>query len=581
MGSNKLAPTAAETPFTPDMSSSTTPAMSIAPTIDKSAEASDLEKAAEQKSPRRSSDTLQSSSETGTRSIRGIKWLLVCISLYVTAFLYGLDTTIAADVQGPVVEAFGHIEQLSWIGSGFPLGSVAVILLLGNLLNNFNMKWVFVGGVAMFEIGSAVCGAAPNMNALIVGRVLAGAGGSGVYLGALNYFSYLTMPNERGLYITLIGFFWGVGAVLGPIIGGAFAESNATWRWAFYINLVIGAVVAPIFLFYLPPIHPVQGKSIRERLYNLDILGLTLVAASWVMFTVAFSFAGIQWAWSDGRSIALVVVFGVLLIASILQQYFTVFTSKATRAVPGHLLPSRTQMLLVIATGCATATLFVTVYYIPIYFQFVHNDGPIQAAIRLLPYIIIMVTTNVAAGKFLSTIRYYMPIYVLAGVLITVGGSLLVVYLDPSTSQSVIYGLSVIVAVGTGLTIQLGYAVATLTVAASDIGNAISLQNLGQIGGSTVVLVISGQVFQSYAVRNLTAALAGHGLSAAEIISVTAGAQSEVFKTLSPELKVAASGAIVHAMQRSFALVISSGAIMIAAGLGMKREKLFGEVITA
>ncbi|GAB1314569.1 Efflux pump patC [Madurella fahalii] len=580
MALDQLAPAQAEKPLASDMSSATTPAISTAPTMEKTAGEADPEKAGGH-SPRLSSDSLQSSNESGIRTIHGFKWLLICASLYVTAFLYGLDTTIAADVQGPVVEEFGNVEKLAWIGSGFPLGSVAVILFVGSLFNNFNMKWIFISGVVLFEVGSVLCGAAPNMDALIVGRVLAGAGGAGIYLGGLNYFSYLTARKERGLYISLIGFFWGVGAVLGPIIGGSFAESSATWRWAFYINLVIGAAVAPILLFYLPPIHPVEGKTIRERVTSIDLLGFTLVGASWVLFTVAFSVAGVEWEWSDGRSIAVIVVFGALLIASFLQQYFNVFTTAAARAVPGHLLLSRTQLMLLTATASSTATLFVVVYYIPIYFQFVHSDNPIQAAVRLLPFIIVSVVTNVSAGRFLSTIRYYMPLYLFGGILITIGGSLLMVYLDPATSEGVIYGLSVVVAVGSGLTIQLGYAVATLVVGTQDIGNAISIQNIAQIGGSTVALVVGGQVFQSYAVRNLTAALAGHGFTAEEISAMTAGAQSAVFKTLDGELRTAAIGSIVSAMQRSFVLVISSGAIMILAAAGMKREKLFGEIVTA
>jgi hypothetical protein len=120
------------------------------------------------------------------RQIHGLKWALVCISLYISAFLYGLDTTIAADVQGPIIEAFGHIEQLAWVGTGFPLGSVAVILLNGAIYTTFNMKWMYVASVLLFEIGSVICGAAPSMTAMIVGRVIAGAGGSGLYLGCLS-----------------------------------------------------------------------------------------------------------------------------------------------------------------------------------------------------------------------------------------------------------------------------------------------------------------------------------------------------------------------------------------------------------
>jgi MFS family permease len=546
--------------------------MSSAPTIEKVSDDSD---------PERNTGS-ETGSESPTRTIHGFKWLLVCASLYISAFLYGLDTTIAADVQGPVVEQFGHIEQLAWIGSGFPLGSVAVILLVGNLFGHFNMKWIFIASVALFEIGSAVCGAAPSMDALIVGRVIAGAGGAGIYLGALNYFTSMTAPEERGFYISLIGFFWGIGAVLGPVIGGGFAVSSATWRWAFYINLVIGAATAPIYIFFLPSIHPDTGKTVRERLAHFDFLGLFLVGATWVLFTVAFSIGGAEWAWSDGRTIALIVLFGVLFIATALQQYFAVFTTPETRAVPGHLLRRRTQLALITATGANSATLFVVVYYIPIYFQFAHSDDPVQAAVRLLPFVIVTVVVNVLAGRLLSTIRYYMPLFLIAGVFITVGGAVLMAFLDPATSQGLIYGVSVVLALGTGLTVQLGYAVATLTVDdAADVNHAISLQNIAQIGGNTVALVIAGKVFQANAVRNLTAALAGQGFTAQEISEATAGAQSALFERLSGELREAAVAAIVKAMQQSFAMVVASGAIMIVVAAVMKRERLFGDIVTA
>lgn len=180
------------------------------------------------------------------RTITGLPWFLVCVSLYISIFIYGLDTSIAADVQGAVVDAFEHVEQLAWIGAGFPLCFVAVVLLNGVLYTNFDMKWVYVASLGIFEVGSALCGAAPNMGALIVGRFIAGAGGNGIFQGSLNIFTALTTPEECGLYITGTGFCWGIGAVLGPIVGDSFVDSSATWRWAFYINLIISAVFAAI-----------------------------------------------------------------------------------------------------------------------------------------------------------------------------------------------------------------------------------------------------------------------------------------------------------------------------------------------
>lgn len=111
------------------------------------------------------------------------RWILICSALYSATLLYGLDTTIVADVQVSIVQRFGQIEKLTWIGAAFPLGSVAIILPLGVMYESFDYKWLYIFSFALFEAGSALCGGAPNMNALIIGRVIAGIGGSGLYLG--------------------------------------------------------------------------------------------------------------------------------------------------------------------------------------------------------------------------------------------------------------------------------------------------------------------------------------------------------------------------------------------------------------
>ena len=110
-------------------------------------------------------------------------WICVCISLYIGAFLYGLDTTISADVQASVYERFQEIEKLAWVGMGFPMGSVSIILLVGTSFAMFEIKYLIIGFFTLFEVGSAICGAAPTTDALIVGRVIAGMGGAGMFIG--------------------------------------------------------------------------------------------------------------------------------------------------------------------------------------------------------------------------------------------------------------------------------------------------------------------------------------------------------------------------------------------------------------
>lgn len=122
-------------------------------------------------------------SEPKVPQMSNLRWFSVCVGLYLTAFLYGLDSTIAADVQGPILASLGDLTLLPWVGTGFLLGSVATISLFGSLYNRTETKWLYIGSIVTFEVGSAICGAAPDMNAMAVGRVIAGIGGNGMYLG--------------------------------------------------------------------------------------------------------------------------------------------------------------------------------------------------------------------------------------------------------------------------------------------------------------------------------------------------------------------------------------------------------------
>ncbi|KAL7916808.1 major facilitator superfamily domain-containing protein [Trichoderma velutinum] len=506
---------------------------------------------------------IEAATNTKDSQLSDFKWILVCFCVYISDFVYGLDTTIAADIQGAVTQTFETVDQLAWLGAGFALGSTAVILPGGALFNSFNQKWLYVAGVVLFEIGSALCGAAPNMSALIIGRVLAGAGGTGIYLGTLNFFSSdLVSPERRGAYISGISIVWGLGAVLGPAIGGAFSISKATWRWVFYINLVLGAIAAPIWLFLLPSVHPTKGVSIKDRLLRLDFLGFLLSAGAWTIFTIVFIAGGNNWAWKDGRTVASLVVCGVLTVAYVLQQYSCILTTPSTRSFPGHLLHSKAHILLGTSTACAISSLYVAVYYIPVYFQFVEFDSPLKAAVRILPLVLVAVAVSFSSGSLLAKVKYYKPHYLVSGILITLGNALFYVYLDPSTPAGVIYGVSVVMALGIGLTWQIGYTVATL-------------KNLSQIGGSTIALVIAGQVFQTDAFSRLSTALSDQGYSAAQIHDAVAGAQSVVLSQLEGELRDHALLAITGAIKTTFIPAITAGALIFVAGLSMKMKKLF------
>ncbi|KAK9234234.1 major facilitator superfamily domain-containing protein [Lipomyces kononenkoae] len=510
------------------------------------------------------------------RTIHGWKWVATAASLYIGALIYGLDSTIVADIQPALIQQFNEFQSITWAGTGFPLGSFCSILPGASMYAIFDLKYMFIGSIILFEAASALCGAAPTMNAFIVGRVFAGVGGNGIFLGILNYFSLITADTERGRYISGMGLTWGIGAVLGPVIGGAFATSSATWRWAFYINLVIAAVCAPVYILWLlgPKVKPggFHDRPALRKFASLDWVGFTLATGAMVAFTMVLTFAGSTWSWDDNRTVALFVVTGVLFILTFLQQYFTLFTSREERMVPpSHVLLNPTQVLLYINTAVAATNIYVPLFYLPLYFSFTRGDSTMQAAIRLLPFIAFL-----ASG---TTFTGFWTIYLAGGILMTIGSATMYT-VNTNTSTSLVYGYSILLGAGTGIVFNLGFTVASITMlqqtgSALDVQRVSSMQNLSQLGWQLISLLIGGQIMQELSFRDLSKVLDGLGFSAEEIRQAAAGTSSQLFDSLSSSVRQQAIQAITDAMRNVYILSIISGAAMIVVVVFLPKGRLF------
>jgi MFS family permease len=279
------------------------------------------------------------------------------------ALLYGLDITIAAAVQGVVAERFQDVQKIGWVGIGFPLGSVCAILTVGAACGRFDLKYMLQLSVVVFEIGSAICGGASSMDLLIIGRVIAGVGGAGMYLASINMLSVFTTIQERPIYIGLAGLSWGIGTILGPVVGGLFSDNSPTWRWAFFINLVIAAIFAPAYIFVLPSYNPRPDTKSLKKLSSMDWVGTTLFIGLCVTLIMALTLGGVIWTWSDHRMIVLWVICGLCLIGFIIQQRFLIFTTFEDRIFPAHLLLSRSILCFYFGTAGAISAVAVVVYF--------------------------------------------------------------------------------------------------------------------------------------------------------------------------------------------------------------------------
>lgn len=511
--------------------------------------------------------------EQPPRDIQGWRWYLTVVSILFSTFLYALDATVVADLQPVIIEEFGEINKLSWLSVAFLLCGTVTTLFWGRIYGQFDAKWLYILHVAVFEIGSALCGAAPSMNVMILGRAITGLGGSGLYVGCMTLIAGTTTMKERPLYVSGTGFTWGLGIVLGPVIGGAFSQSSAGWRWAFYINLLIGAACAPVYLFLLPSKDPQPGASFRTRASNMDYPGTILQAGALTTFFVALNMGGVTYPWDSGRIIALWVVSGVSFIALGFQQVWNIFTTQAQRIIPVQFFRSRMVLILFSATAAGGACSFVPIYMVPVFFQFTRGDGPLDAGVRLLPYIVLMVVTVFVNGALMSKLGYIMPWY-LGGGLLVVAGSALMYTVDQQTPTSQVYGFTILLGVGVGMFLQASFSVAQAVVDVENIAPAISFITLAQTVGITMALAIANAILLNDSQAKIQAILPDVPL--ASIQASILGSRSELVKSLSPELKVRVLDAIVEAIGKTYSLTIAGGGLVALLSLVMPRNRLFG-----
>ena len=356
-----------------------------------------------------------------------------------------------------------------------------------------------------------------------------------------------------------------------PLVDGDGYDLLSLLIKSFYINLIVGAATAPVMLFLLPSKNPYPGVPVTQRIRNIDWIGAFLVTASLAFFALALSFGGNQHPWNSGIVIGFFVASGVFAILFGLSQTILPGNTKEKRLFPVHYFLRKDMVLLATATGAGTCAMFAAIYYIPLFFQFTRGDTAIKAAVRLLPLIIMSVFTVVSSGVILSLTGYYTPLYVLGGILVIIGYSLLHT-ITPTTSEGPIYGYLILIGAGTGAFVQQGLAVAQAISPKIETEAALSFIMQGQLLGIIIGLAIAGSIFITHATEGLAALLPGVPIEVVK--NAIAGTNAGYLKTLPQEVQTEALKVIVESMDRVYILGITAGAVAVLCGLFLSHKKL-------
>lgn len=321
----------------------------------------------------------------------------------------------------------------------------------GKAYKYFPLKITFLLSIVVFELGSLICGVAPTSTALIVGRAITGLGAAGIGTGAYTIIAFVAEPRKRPMFTGIIGLSYGIASVVGPLLGGAFAD-KVSWRWCFYINLPIGGVSSLIILrfFHNPSGAKPVVASWKERLLQMDPVGTVMIMGAIVMYILALQYGGQTKAWGSSDVIGLIVGFVVILIVFGVWEYFQ---GERAMVVP-RLLKQRTVGISCIYVFFFAGSYFLVIYYLPIYFQSVDNVSPTMSGVNNLPLILAVTVAMISSGIFITATGLAIPIKV-SGAAIAIIASALLYNLDIDTSTGKWIGYQILGGVGWGIAFQV------------------------------------------------------------------------------------------------------------------------------
>ena len=359
---------------------------------------------------------------------------------------------------------------------------------------------------------------------------------------------------------------------LGPLIGGAFAVTAAGWRWSFYFNLILVGITFPIFVFILPSRKKSRfPASLWACVRRLDIVGSVLFAGALCSGIMAASFGGALYSWNSGAVIGLFCCSGILWLIFGIQQATASFTTEKDRILPIHVLQSWEMWILIFQTGCSISVLFITIFYIPLYFQFVRGESAIRSAVDLLPFLVTSVSAMLISGRLISSFGHY-KLWFIAGSSLALIMSVCLYTTEIETSHGKIYGYLILGGVGTGMYAMNSGPVMSGIVAKEHVADASTVFGCVDTLCGAFSVGIANSIFVNRATDSIQKLLPD--TPRATVQEAIAGVGASLTNQLPSPLKAAILQAGLDAIRDVWIQMIATAALSFILSLFLRKRKL-------
>ncbi|TQS45132.1 MDR family MFS transporter [Cryptosporangium phraense] len=407
---------------------------------------------------------------------------LIFAGLMLTMLLASLDQTIVATALPTIVGELSGVSHMAWVTTAYILAATIAMPVYGRLGDLIGRKALFLAGISIFLIGSAVAGASQDMAMLIIGRGIQGLGGGGLMITSQAIIADLVPARQRAKYMAPIGAVFGLSAVVGPLLGGWFTDGIG-WRWAFWINLPVGLLALGVCAVVLR--LPRRASSVK-----LDYRGFVLMAAAVSCTVLVADWGGTEYGWTDPVLLGTAAGGIAAWVLFLLSQHTAAEPLLPLRVFRSRIFNIATLVgMIVVGVG-----MFAVIGYLPTYLQMVYGVSATESGLLLIPMVIGIIATAMPSGQLISRTGRYKIYPILGAALITLAAFLLST-LEVDSPLALVCVYVGLVGAGMGLVIQNLVLAVQNDFPASDVGTATSANNFFREIGATLGTAAVGAVF--------------------------------------------------------------------------------------